>query len=204
MPEENGKIDWQEVQAKLSRARVRLERGFEPDAKAEQRILRARASALARESSVSVIAEDLIEVLEFRIAHETYAIETAFAREVYPLDVLTPVPCTPPFVLGIINVRGQILSVVDLRRFFALPFSGLSDLNKAIILHSPEMEFAVLADEIITVRTLPRDFVHAAPGNISGIGAKYVHGVTTEGLIILNAERILSDPYIVVREEIEL
>lgn len=48
-----------------------------------------------------------------------------YVREIYPLKEFTPIPCTPPFVLGIINVRGQILSVIDIKKFFDLPEKGL-------------------------------------------------------------------------------
>ena len=41
-----------------------------------------------------------------------------FVREVYPLKDYTPLPCTPPFVLGLVNVRGQIISVIDIKKFF--------------------------------------------------------------------------------------
>src|SRR4051794_29498302 len=90
-------------------------------------ILRARAQALARTPERPQIAETLLELLEFRLAQECYALENRYVQEVYPLKDLTPLPCTPPFVLGIVNVRGHVLPVLDLKKFFDLPEKGLTD-----------------------------------------------------------------------------
>jgi len=112
-------------------------------------ILKARARALAKEPEQAVAARSFIEITEFRLASETYGIESSFVREVYPLKDFTPLPGVPPFVLGIVNVHGQILSVVDLKKFFNLPDKGLGELNKVIILHNGRMEFGILADAVL-------------------------------------------------------
>ena len=105
-------------------------------------------------------------------------------------------------MLGIVNVRGQILSVVNLKKFFGLPEKGLGQLNKLIILRNERMEFAILADEILGARTLAVDAIQASPSTLSGIGATYLRGVTVERVIILDAEKILGDEKIIVHQEI--
>ncbi|MBI2998359.1 MAG: chemotaxis protein CheW, partial [Deltaproteobacteria bacterium] len=92
-----------------------------------------------------------MEIVEFFLASEKYGVESSYVREIYPLKELTPVPCTPSFVLGIINVRGQILSVIDIKKFFDLPEKGLTDLNKVLILRNDRMEFGILADAVLSV-----------------------------------------------------
>ncbi len=166
------------------------------------RILKARAVALAREPEKSKAEEDRIEIVEFLLADERYAIESHYIGEVYPLKNLTPLPCTPPFVLGIINMRGKILSVIDLRTFFDLPNRGLSDLNKVIVLHDDAMEFGVLADAIIAARWLPRCALLPSLPTLSGIRAEYLMGITEERLVVLDGGKILSDKGIVVHEEV--
>lgn len=130
--------------------------------------------------------------MEFRLATEKYGLESAFVREVYPLKELTPLPGVPPFVLGIVNVRGQILSVIDLKKFFNLPEKGLGQLNKLIILRKKQMEFGILADEILGARSVALDAIQAPPPTVSGVGAEYLRGVTSERVILLDAEKILS------------
>lgn len=169
----------------------------------KKNILKARAKILAREPEREKKAEEYLEVVEFLLAYETYAIETAYIREVYPLKELTPLPCAPPFVLGIINVRGQILSVIDLKKFFGLPEKGLSDLNKVIILHKDEMEFGILADKILGVRYIPISEIQPSLPTLSEIQAEYLKGVTKERVVVLETARILSDKKIIVHEEVE-
>jgi purine-binding chemotaxis protein CheW len=184
-------------------------------------ILRARARELARKPAEAAIAEDQTEIVEFLLAYERYAIESVYIREVHLLKDLTPVPCTPPFVLGMINVRGQIVTVIDIKRFFGLPDKGLSDLNKVIIVHSdagqevtehsttgrPDrgagMGFGILADTIFGVRTLPLKELHPSLPTLTGVRAEYLKGVTNERLVVLDVQKILSDKKIMVHEEVE-
>jgi purine-binding chemotaxis protein CheW len=173
------------------------------DPEACRRILKARAKALAREPDRKEQAGAYLQVVEFMVAHERYGIESINIREVCPLRDFTVVPCTPPFVLGIINVRGQIVSVVDLRKFFDLPEKGLTDLNRAIVLHHADMEFAILADLINGVRYVPLSDIQASLPTLTGIRLEYLKGVTTDGMVILDANKILSDKRIVVHESVE-
>ncbi|MFA7405017.1 MAG: chemotaxis protein CheW [Pelobacteraceae bacterium] len=166
-----------------------------------QRILKTRAAALALEPEKSGEEEERIEIVEFLLADERYAIESAYIGEVYPLKDLTPLPCTPAFVLGVINMRGKILSVIDLRTFFDLPNRGLSDLNKVIVLHDGVMEFGVLADAIIAARWIPRSDLLPSLPTLTEIRAEYLMGVTEERLVVLDGGKILSDRGIVVHEE---
>jgi len=176
---------------------------FVPGPNESKKILKARAKILAQEPEQEKKAEEYLEVVEFLLAYETYAIETAYIREIYPLKELTPLPCAPPFVLGIINVRGQILSVIDLKKFFGLPEKGLSDLNKVIILHRDEMEFGILADKILGVRYIPISEIQPSLPTLSEIQAEYLKGVTKERVVVLETARILSDKKIIVHEEVE-
>src|SRR5262245_12872407 len=92
--------DWSIMYCRLKAARTTLEPVMlTPDAK--RTILRARAQALAREPEREETAGETLQVVEFTLAYETYAIELGYVREVYPLKELTPLPCTPAYVLGI-------------------------------------------------------------------------------------------------------
>jgi purine-binding chemotaxis protein CheW len=103
-------------------------------------------------------------------------------------------------VLGIVNLRGQILSVIDLGLFFGLPAKSVTEPNRVIILKSGDMEFGIVADEILGTRTIPSRAVPPPPFH-TGIPAHFIKGVTPDGLIILNGEKILADRGIVVEEE---
>ena len=167
--------------------------------KEKARTLKERAKALAREPKGIEEDESHLEVVEFMLAHERYALELTHIREVYPLKELTPLPGTPDFVLGIINVRGQILSIVDIKRFFDLPEKVLTNLNQVIILQSDEMEFGILADEILGTRLIPASAIQASLPTLTGIRAEYLKGVTGDRVVILNGEKIVLDEKMVVQ-----
>ena len=199
---EHPALDWQQVYQRLEIARSNIEQSLTLHTRTKEDVLKTRARALAREPKRDVTDDACLEVVEFELEYERYAIETACIREVYPLKELTPVPCTPGFVLGIINIRGQILSVLDLKQFFQLPKKGMADLNKVIILHSDEMEFGVLADAIVGVRSIPLRDIQPSLPTLTDLRSDYLKGVTAERLVILDAEKILADAHIIVHEEV--
>jgi purine-binding chemotaxis protein CheW len=166
-----------------------------------RRILRDRARELALDP-VAVLAEPTADVVEFRLADERYAIEVEFLREVQPLRDLTPMPCAPAFVRGIINVRGRILAVMDLKVFFDLPTEGLHDLHRVLIVQTADMEVGVLADAVVGHRSIPLSALQPAPPTLTGVRAEYLKGVTADRLVVLDAARILADRRILVQEEV--
>jgi len=196
-------LDWREVERRLEAARAAMERGWAPDAEEAKRLLKARARALAREPAKDEADDDYIEVVEFVLAYEQYAVETRHVREIHPLEHLTPLPCTPAFVLGIVNVRGEILSVIDLRKFFDLPEKGLTDLNKVIVLESENMLFGVLADAVIGARRVRVADIQPSLPTLTGVREAYLMGVTAERTVILDAEKLLADETIVVQEQVD-
>jgi len=180
-----------------------MTRDDRPAAPDPTHVLRARAKALARAPVQAPAAETLLEVLEFSLAQERFAVETRYLREVYPLKELTPLPGTPPFVLGIVNVRGRILPVLDIKRFFELPEQGLTDLHRIILVHGRDLELGLLADAIVGVRPVPVDSLQSSLPTLTGIRSDYLKGVTAERLVVLDVDRILADPKIIVHEEVD-
>ncbi len=163
------------------------------------KILRKRARLLAQEAEAIKEEDSYCRVVEFMLANERYALELVCIQEVCPLKELTPLPCTPPFVLGIVNFRGQILSVIDLKKFFDIPGYELTNLNRIIILHSDEMEFGILADEVLGVRSILLSEIQPSMPTFTGIRAEYLKGVTKDRVVILNGEKILADKNIIVQ-----
>jgi purine-binding chemotaxis protein CheW len=193
----------EELRERLEKIQAQIKKGFELSPEEKREILRFRALELARETEEKEKDETHLEVVEFLLANERYALELDFIREIYPLKEFTSLPCTPDFVLGIINIRGQILSIIDLKKFFGLPEKGFTDLDRILIVSSKEKEFGILADEILGVQSIPISNIQPSLPTLSGIKDKYLKGVTGNRIVILNGERILSDPDIVVHEEME-
>ena len=165
-------------------------------------LLKMRAVSMAIEPEQKRDSSTIIEIIEFTLAAENYGIESAFVREVCTLKDFTPLPGVPSFILGIVNIHGQILTVVDIKIFFNLPDKGLGELNKVIILSDDQMEFGILVDEVKGTKAIYREEMLPVPLTITGIGEKYLKGVTKDHLIILSAGSLLSDKNIVVNEEV--
>lgn len=167
-----------------------------------EQILHERAVALARRPILPPAPETLIELLEFRLAHERYAVETRHVREVHPLRSLTPLPCAPGFVRGIVNVRGRITAVLDIKRFFELPEAGLTDLHRVVLIQGQGIEVGLLADAIVGVHAIPLQDLQDQLPTLTGIRADFLKGITADGLVVLDAQRMLEDPRIIVEEEV--
>jgi purine-binding chemotaxis protein CheW len=195
-------IDWRAIRQRLDVAQATTEQAWLPSADETTHILKVRARVLAQEPA-EVRDADALEIVEFMLAHERYGIELSFVREIHPLTNLTPLPCTPAFVLGIVNLRGEIVSVIDIKKFFDLPEKGLTDLNKVVVLQSATMHFGVLADAILGVRRVPVADIQPSLPTLTGIREQYLRGVTSERTIVLDAEKLLADRKIVVQEQVE-
>ena len=194
-------VDWSEVRRRLEISQLSMERSATPAVEEVRRILKSRAKALAQEPPEKEGSENSIQVVTFLLAFENYAIDSSYVREVYPLKELVPLPGTPPFVLGVTSVRGQILSVIDLKKFFELPDRGLTDLNKVIVVRADLMEFGILADAILGTRSIPLVEIQPSLATLTGIRSDYLRGVTKDRLVVLDAARIISDQRIIVHEE---
>ena len=196
----DGRIDWEELHRRVGAAGRAIASGYAPNPEEIERTLKERAAMLAGEKEEA--DSDSLEVVEFLLAREHYGIESQFIGEVYPFKDYTPLPGVPPFVLGLVNVRGRILSVVDITKFFDMPDQGISDLNTVIILQDDKMEFGLLADAIVGVRKVAvRDMSQPLP-TLTGIRREFLKGVTRGRMVILDAARILVDKNIVVYEEV--
>src|SRR5690554_4576316 len=107
---EKNQFDWQKIKQRVVDAFVNLDGKNQSSLAEVKKILKTRAQALAATSVADSAAVESIEILEFELAQEHYAIETHSIREACPLDNLTALPCTPDFVMGVVNLRGEILS----------------------------------------------------------------------------------------------
>jgi purine-binding chemotaxis protein CheW len=175
----------------------------EPGPKTDAGLLRARARELAREPDEILEVTDAFDVVEFELAGEIYGLELARVREVCTLKEITPVPCTPAFVVGIVNLRGEIQTVVDLRKFFDLPPAGITQLNQIILIDDGRMQLGILADAILRVRAVSARELQSSLPTLSGIRADYLRGVTGDRMAVLDAVKILSDQRIIIYEEMD-
>jgi len=197
-------IDWDQVHRRMDDSKAAIEQGFSVSPEEKIRVFKQRARLLSQEAERVEEEENQLEVVEFVLAYENYAIESEYISEVYPLNEFTPIPCTPDFVLGIINVRGKIISIIDLKRFFDLPEKGIADFNKVIIINSELREFGIVADSITGVRSIPISEIQPSLPTLTGVREEYLKGVLEDRMVVLDAVKILSDRNIIVHEDVEI
>jgi purine-binding chemotaxis protein CheW len=174
------------------------------DSSEKQQILRARAQVLAQKKENGKDEEPFLPVIEFTLGSDRYAIETVYLQEVVPLKEITPLPCTPAFIRGLINIRGRIISVIDLSLFFGLPQKDKPDHNKIIIVRKGEIEFGILAESINGISGIPLKNIRQPLPPLDGIGMGFLLGISLDRLIILDAGSILSHKKIIINEEVEM
>ena len=187
------RLDWGEVYDRLARAAAATGDALGPTPEQARALLDERARALARVPDRPPGPSEVLEVATFTLAFERYAIETRFIAKVVRLNEFTPVPGTPEFLGGVINLRGEILDLIDLRAFLGISGTGLTDLSRIIVLGLERNEFGIMADSVQEVMTLRVDEVFEAPASIPGSGRSYLRGVTADARIVLDGAALLRD-----------
>jgi len=195
------RIDWTEIHRRMAAAEAAIAHVGRASREETRAVLKARAKALARESDEGLHTRDSLEVVSFLLGQEKYGVETRYVREVCPMNELTLLPGTPPFVLGIVNVRGQVLSVIDIGKLFDLPQRGVGELDRIIVLQHGGMELGLLGNSILGVKQVSVDELQPTLPTLTGLRGEYLRGVTPDRMAILDAARLLSDENIIVREE---
>jgi purine-binding chemotaxis protein CheW len=183
----------------MTGARQAVDRRAPDDAR---RILVERARALAKPVNEAPSAGDVLEVLVFSLAGERYGIAAASVLEVIPLRDLVAVPGTPRVVLGIVNHRGRILPVLDLRRVFELTGEGVGENSRIVATRSGASTFGVFAETIVGVVAVGAVELSTRPAGPTGGRETFVLAVTSDMLAVLDIEALAGDPRITVNAEI--
>ena len=196
-------IDWAAVRERLARAQAATEAALRPSPEQARRILDERARALVRPAADAEPIGERLDAVVFGLAGERYAIATGYVREVARLTDFTPIPGCPDFVVGVTNLRGSVVMVVDIGRFFDMPRKGLTDLSRIVVLGRDQAEFGVLVDEALGQQALALADILEPPGEVAGIGRDYLAGVTGEALIVLDGAALIDDRRLYVEGEAE-
>jgi purine-binding chemotaxis protein CheW len=186
-------FNWQQVRQRLAQAVAATEEASRLSPERARAVMEERARVLARVPPVAASAAESLEVVTFALADERYGIETRHVREVVRLTEYTPLPGAPDFLVGVLNLRGEILALLDVRKFVGVAARGLTDLSCVLVLGGERPEFGVLADETHEVVTLRVEEVHEPPASVVGRGREYLRGVTPDALLVLDGAVLLHD-----------
>ncbi len=140
--------------------------------------------------------DSVLQLVTFRLKDESYGVNVMKVQEVLRVTEIAPVPGAPPFVLGIINLRGNVVTVIDTRSRFGLPSAELDDSSRIVIIESEKQVVGILVDAVAEVVELNENEVDAAPNAGNDESSRYIQGVATRenGLLILvDLNKLLTD-----------
>lgn len=163
------------------------------------RILEERARALALQQDETTI-EQGEEVLIFRLGNDGYCIPVQYIREVQPLLSWTALPTTPPFVVGLVNVRGKILTALDIRPLLDITPKPPTDGAFLIIIHAQGIVVGLLADSVEEVQRGDRELAPTL-STVAGHGVPWVLGLDQHLNLLLDPPMLLADTRVLVNAE---
>jgi purine-binding chemotaxis protein CheW len=142
-------------------------------------------------------AEDpILQWVTFRLENESYGINVMQVQEVLRYTEIAPVPGAPPYVLGIINLRGNVVTVIDTRSRFALPNAETTDQTRIVIIEAENQVVGILVDAVAEVVYLRQSEIEPTPNVGNDESAKFIQGVchkNDELLILVDLEKLMSD-----------
>ncbi len=132
----------------------------------------------------------------FRLGEETYGVNVMQVQEVLRITEIAPVPGSPDYVVGIINLRGNVVTVIDTRKRFGLYPKDSDDSSRIVIIEADDQVIGILVDSVAEVVELRASEIESAPNVGNEESSRYIQGVTSrngELLILVDLNRFLSD-----------
>ncbi|GMN98521.1 chemotaxis protein CheW [Parageobacillus thermoglucosidasius] len=143
---------------------------------------------------MAAVQEAELKVIVFQLKNEEYALPVQFVRSIEKIQHITRVPRTAHYVKGVINLRGVVTPIIDLRERFGFPSVPYSEQTRIIIVAFQDVEVGLIVDAASDVLDVPTSSIEPPPETIEAVEVDYIHGVAKIGrrlLILLNLEKVL-------------
>jgi purine-binding chemotaxis protein CheW len=140
--------------------------------------------------------DPVIQLVTFRLDEEAYGINVMQVQEVLRVTEIAPVPGAPDYVLGIVNLRGNVVTVIDTRSRFGLSTTEMTDSSRIVIIESGEEVIGILVDSVSEVVELRQSEIELAPSVGTEDSSRYIQGVATRSddlLIVVDLNKLLSE-----------
>ncbi|SHI45039.1 chemotaxis protein CheW [Lutispora thermophila] len=137
-----------------------------------------------------------LQFVVFKLGNEEYGVNIMQVKEIVPYKEPVKVPNVPNFIEGIINLRSQIIPIVNLRKRFNITEESLSDETRIIVMNIDSKQVGFIVDDASEVRTINEEDIENPPEIIAGIDRKYITGIGKIGeriLILLDLDKLFSD-----------
>ena len=149
-----------------------------------------------RNVAQTVAEDEVLQWVTFQLDRETYGINVMQVQEVLRYTEIAPVPGAPDYVLGIINLRGNVVTVIDTRSRFGLQPAEVSENSRIVIIEAEKQVIGILVDSVAEVVYLRASEIDVAPSVGTEESAKFIQGVSNrdgELLILVDLNKLLSD-----------
>ena len=136
------------------------------------------------------------QCVTFRLDDEVYGINVMLVQEVLRITDIAPVPGAPNYVVGIINLRGNVVTVIDTRMRFGLPPKELDDATRIVIIETEHQTVGIIVDSVSEVVDIYSNEIETAPNVGNDETARYIEGVVSRGdelLILVDLNKLLTD-----------
>ncbi|CAG19357.1 chemotaxis protein CheW [Photobacterium profundum] len=140
--------------------------------------------------------DQVLQWVTFQLESETYGINVMQVREVLRYSEIAPVPGAPDYVIGIINLRGNVVTVIDTRSRFGLMPGEISDNTRIVIIEADKQVIGILVDSVAEVVYLRSSEIDSTPSVGTEESSKFIQGVSNrdgELLILVDLNKLLSD-----------
>jgi purine-binding chemotaxis protein CheW len=147
-----------------------------------------------KQTSIKQTSSEASRFLIFSLCQEQYAVPLLKVKEVIALTETTPVPYSPPYFKGIMNLRGQVISVIDLRTKLKMPKGEASSETAIIILDLSPLSLGIIVDSVESVLAVAAGEIQPPP-EVGGASTAYIRGVTRKDkklILLLDIEKTLS------------
>jgi purine-binding chemotaxis protein CheW len=133
------------------------------------------------------LSGERVQVVSFHLGSEEYGVDISQVQEIIRMVEITHVPRAPRFMEGVINLRGQLIPIIDLRTRFAMPRVEQTKSTRIVVTEIGSKKVGIIVDSVSEVINIPIEQVEDAPDMIAGVGTEYIQGVGKVGerLIIL-------------------
>lgn len=147
-------------------------------------------------TTLSESDDPVLQWVTFQLAEETYGINVMQVQEVLRYSEIAPVPGAPSYVLGIINLRGNVVTVIDTRARFGLDSTEVTDSTRVVIIEADQQVIGILVDSVAEVVYLRSSDIDSAPNIGTEESARFIQGVSNregELLILVDLNKLLTD-----------
>jgi purine-binding chemotaxis protein CheW len=151
---------------------------------------------MSNTAAETTAGDEVSQLVTFRLKDETYGINVMQVQEVLRITEIAPVPGAPGYVLGIINLRGNVVTVIDTRTRFGLPTAEVDDASRIVIIESEQQVVGILVDSVAEVVELRQSEIDQAPSVGNEESARYIQGVASRDedlLIVVDLNKLLSE-----------